>query len=57
MPATTPSDLNITPEERARYDRFFGQLDVQRKGYLLSDVAVPFFGRANLPNDVMATIW
>ncbi|EIW60634.1 EF-hand [Trametes versicolor FP-101664 SS1] len=55
--AATPSDLNITPEERARYDRFFAQLDTQRKGYLLSDIAVPFFGRANLPNDVMATIW
>ncbi|KAM5539136.1 hypothetical protein V8D89_007359, partial [Ganoderma adspersum] len=37
--------------------RFFDQLDAQRKGYLLSDVAVPFFGRAKLPNDIMATIW
>ncbi|KAI0371765.1 EF-hand [Pilatotrama ljubarskyi] len=55
--ATTPSDWNITPEERARYDRFFDQLDAARKGYLLSDVAVPFFARAKLPNDVMATIW
>ena len=49
--------LNITPEERARYDRYFDQLDAERKGYLLSDVAVPFFARAKLPNDVMATIW
>ncbi len=57
MVPTTPSDLNITPEMRARYDLFFAQLDTQRKGYLLSDIAVPFFGRANLPNDVMATIW
>ncbi|KAI8998890.1 hypothetical protein BD414DRAFT_476348 [Trametes punicea] len=55
--ATTPSDWNISPEERARYDRFFEQLDVPRKGYLLSDVAVPFFARAKLPNEVMATIW
>ncbi|KAI0362738.1 EF-hand [Trametes cingulata] len=55
--ATTPSDWNITPEERARYDRFFDQLDSARKGYLLSDVAVPFFARAKLPNDVMATVW
>ncbi|KAI0646796.1 hypothetical protein C8Q79DRAFT_907723 [Trametes meyenii] len=55
--ATTPSDWNITPEERAKYDRFFAQLDTSRKGYLLSDVAVPFFGRAKLPNEVMATIW
>ncbi|OSD02798.1 EF-hand [Trametes coccinea BRFM310] len=57
MPATAPSELNITPEERARYDRFFEQLDTSRKGYLLSDVAVPFFARAKLPNEVMATIW
>ncbi|KAI0781214.1 hypothetical protein BD413DRAFT_620813 [Trametes elegans] len=56
-PATTPSDWNITPEERARYDRFFDQLDTSRKGYLLSDVAVPFFSRAKLSNEVMATIW
>lgn len=54
---TNPEQWNIEPEERARYDRFFDQLDVQRKGYLLSDVAVPFFGRAKLPNDIMATIW
>ncbi|CDO69009.1 hypothetical protein BN946_scf184834.g16 [Trametes cinnabarina] len=57
MPATTPSDLNITADERARYDRLFDELDSQKKGYLLSDVAVPFFARANLPNEVMATIW
>ncbi|KAI0637250.1 EF-hand [Trametes polyzona] len=57
LQAANPSDLGITHEERARYDRFFEQLDVQRKGYLLSDVAVPFFARAKLPNDVMATIW
>ncbi|KAI9067071.1 EF-hand [Trametes sanguinea] len=57
MQATVPSELDITPEERARYDRFFEQLDTSRKGYLLSDVAVPFFARAKLPNDVMATIW
>ncbi|KAI0670647.1 hypothetical protein C8Q78DRAFT_1070191 [Trametes maxima] len=55
--ATTPSDWNITPEERTKYDRFFAQLDTSRKGYLLSDVAVPFFARAKLPNEVMATIW
>ncbi len=54
---TNPEDWNIEPEERARYDRFFDHLDTQMKGYLLSDVAVPFFGRAKLPNDVMATIW
>lgn len=54
---TNPEQWNIEPEERARYDRFFDQLDAQRKGYLLSDVAVPFFGRAKLPNDIMATIW
>ncbi|KAJ8488287.1 hypothetical protein ONZ51_g3649 [Trametes cubensis] len=57
VPATTPSDWNITPEERARYDRFFDQLDTSHKGYLLSDVAVPFFDRAKLPQDMMATIW
>ncbi|KAH9857815.1 EF-hand [Lenzites betulinus] len=57
VPAASPSDLNITSEERARYDRFFDQLDTQRKGYLLSDIAVPFFARAKLPIEVMATIW
>ncbi|KAI0822614.1 hypothetical protein BC628DRAFT_1326744 [Trametes gibbosa] len=57
VPAASPSDLNITHEERTRYDRFFDQLDTQRKGYLLSDIAVPFFARARLPNEVMATIW
>ncbi|TBU28907.1 EF-hand protein [Dichomitus squalens] len=54
---TNIEQWNLKPEERARYDRYFDQLDTQRKGYLLSDVAVPFFARAKLPNDVMATIW
>ncbi|RPD65856.1 EF-hand [Lentinus tigrinus ALCF2SS1-7] len=55
--ATTVAQWNIKPEDRARYDRYFEQLDSNRQGYLLSDVAVPFFARAKLPNDVMATIW
>lgn len=54
---TNPEQWNIKPDERTKYDRFFDQLDTERKGYLLSDVAVPFFARAKLPNDVMATIW
>ena len=54
---TTIEQWDIRPEERAKYDRYFDQLDTQRKGYLLSDVAVPFFARANLANDVMARIW
>lgn len=55
--ATTVAQWNIKPEDRARYARYFEQLDTSRQGYLLSDVAVPFFARANLPNDIMATIW
>ncbi|KAI0713264.1 hypothetical protein C8Q76DRAFT_621024 [Earliella scabrosa] len=55
--ATNPTQWNIDPEDRARYDRYFDQLDTSRQGYLLSNVAVPFFARAKLPNDVMATIW
>ncbi|KAI0721501.1 hypothetical protein C8T65DRAFT_199240 [Cerioporus squamosus] len=55
--ATTVAQWNIRPEDRARYDRYFEQLDTSRQGYLLSDVAVPFFAKANLPNDIMATIW
>ncbi|RDX42687.1 EF-hand [Lentinus brumalis] len=55
--ATSVAQWNIKPEDRARYERYFEQLDTSRQGYLLSDVAVPFFARANLPNDIMATIW
>ncbi|KAI0747857.1 hypothetical protein C8Q80DRAFT_1168796 [Daedaleopsis nitida] len=56
-PFPIPAHWNIKLEDRIRYDRYFDQLDTYRKGYLLSDVAVPFFARAKLPNDVMATIW
>ncbi len=55
--ATSVAQWNIKPEDRARYERYFEQLDTSRQGFLLSDVAVPFFARANLPNDIMATIW
>ena len=54
---TTIGQWDIDTQERGRYDGFFDQLDTTRQGYLTSDVAVPFFARAKLPNAVMATIW
>ena len=54
---TSVGQWDISADERARYDRFFEQLDTSRQGYLTSEVAVPFFARAKLPNNIMATIW
>ncbi|OBZ75204.1 EH domain-containing and endocytosis protein 1 [Grifola frondosa] len=48
---------DVPPAEKARSDQFFDALDTWRKGYVEADVAVPFFSKANLPNDIMASIW
>ena len=42
---------------KARFDTFFDALDPWRKGYIEGDVAVPFFAKSKLPDNVMADIW
>lgn len=48
---------DVTPAEQANADQLFDSLDVQKKGYIEGDVAVPFMLQSNLPEDALAQVW
>lgn len=48
---------DVTSEAKATSDRFFTQLDTQRKGVIEGDVAVPFMLQSQLDEGVLASIW
>lgn len=52
---TLPWD--VTAAEKTTADRFFDELDSQRRGYIEGDVAVPFMLKSNLPGDALAQVW
>jgi epidermal growth factor receptor substrate 15 len=48
---------DISTKEKADADRFFDELDSQRRGYIEGDVAVPFMLKSNLPGEELAQVW
>ena len=48
---------DVTPTEKATADKHFDGLDTQKRGYIESDVAVPFMLQSKLPGDALASIW
>ncbi|GLB35163.1 putative eps15 homology domain containing protein [Lyophyllum shimeji] len=48
---------DVTPAEKANVDKYFDELDPQRRGYIEGDVAVPFMLKSNLPSDDLARVW
>ncbi|KAI6030093.1 hypothetical protein EDC04DRAFT_109360 [Pisolithus marmoratus] len=48
---------NITPAEKATYDRFFDSLDTLKRGYLEGEVMVPFMLQSKFPEEVLALVW
>ncbi|KAF9143060.1 hypothetical protein BGX30_001435 [Mortierella sp. GBA39] len=47
----------ITPEEKAKFDRFFEQLDANGDGFIEGEEAGRFFMNSRLPESVLAQIW
>ncbi|KAF9919991.1 hypothetical protein FBU30_010287 [Linnemannia zychae] len=47
----------ITSEEKAKFDRFFDQLDVDSDGVIGGEEAGRFFMNSRLPESVLAQIW
>ncbi|KAF9545558.1 hypothetical protein EC957_010867 [Mortierella hygrophila] len=47
----------ITPEEKAKFDRFFDQLDANGDGFIEGEEAGRFFMNSRLPESVLAQIW
>ena len=48
---------DVTATEKTTSDRFFDDLDSQRRGYIEGDVAVPFMLKSKLPGEVLAQVW
>jgi epidermal growth factor receptor substrate 15 len=48
---------DVTPAEKASADKLFDRLDTQKRGYIESDVAVPFMLQSKLPEEDLASIW
>ncbi|PSK57858.1 hypothetical protein B9Z65_9060 [Elsinoe australis] len=54
---TTESNWLITPQEKAKYDQFFENIDTNRSGYLTGEQAVRFFSDSGLGEETLASIW
>ncbi len=48
---------DVTRTEKASADKHFDALDTQKRGYIESDVAVPFMLQSKLPGADLASIW
>jgi epidermal growth factor receptor substrate 15 len=48
---------DVTPTEKATADKHFDGLDKQKRGYVESDVVVPFMLQSKLPESDLASIW
>jgi epidermal growth factor receptor substrate 15 len=48
---------DVTPTEKASADKLFDGLDTRKRGYIESEVAVPFMLQSKLPGTDLATIW
>ncbi|KAK0445420.1 hypothetical protein EV421DRAFT_318163 [Armillaria borealis] len=48
---------DITPAEKTDSDKFFDNLDSQRRGYIEGDVAVPFMLESQLGEEDLARVW
>jgi epidermal growth factor receptor substrate 15 len=48
---------DVTATEKASADKHFDGLDTRKRGYIESDVAVPFMLQSNLPGADLASIW
>lgn len=55
--ATQTAQWDVTSEAKATSDRFFTQLDTQKKGTIEGEVAVPFMLQSQLDEGVLASIW
>jgi hypothetical protein len=48
---------DVTATEKAFSDRYFENLDPQRRGFIEDDVAVPFMLESKLPGEDLAQVW
>ncbi|KAF8938416.1 hypothetical protein BGZ58_000940 [Dissophora ornata] len=54
---STEIPWDVTPEEKAKFDRFFDQLDKNGTGFAGGEEVGKFFMNSRLPESVLAQIW
>lgn len=54
---STGNDWLVSPQEKSGYDRAFTSIDVQGRGFITGDQAVPFFSNSGLDEETLAQIW
>ncbi|KAK0665381.1 hypothetical protein QBC41DRAFT_306208 [Cercophora samala] len=55
--AQTTGDWLVTPQDKARFDQLYEELDKSKKGFITGEEAVGFFSQSNLSEDALAQIW
>jgi epidermal growth factor receptor substrate 15 len=48
---------DVTPDEKVNSDKYFDVMDKSKRGYIESDVVVPFMLQSKLPEADLASIW
>jgi epidermal growth factor receptor substrate 15 len=57
-PGSAPAPRwDVTAAEKANADRYFDNLDPQRRAFIEGDVAVPFMLESKLPEEELAQVW
>ena len=64
VPARPPTHSNgyasawdVSPTEKASSDKLFDTLDLQKRGYIEGENAVPVMLESKLPGEILAQIW
>ncbi|KAK4464651.1 tubulin alpha chain [Cladorrhinum samala] len=55
--AQTTGEWLVTPQDKARFDLLYEELDKSKKGFITGEEAVTFFSQSNLSEDALAQIW
>lgn len=55
--AQTTGEWLVTPQDKARFDLLYDELDKSKKGFITGEEAVTFFSQSNLSEDALAQIW
>ncbi|KAI8393623.1 uncharacterized protein BYT42DRAFT_13414 [Radiomyces spectabilis] len=53
----TPTQWDVSAQEKAQFDAFFDKIDTQRTGFMQGKDAVEFFKNSRLPEADLAHIW
>lgn len=57
QPSGNGTSWDISPSDKAQFDKIYNGLDTANRGVITGDQAVPFFSESKLPEEILAQIW